>query len=535
MTLTSMKTILITAGVGLLVVFGALAGMDVQEGLGAKKPPVDTPITGTDKVEVARDYKTTTYQLPDGTYRLNAHAGDIRYKDAQGNFVDSDISFADMGTHWEMSKHNYHLRVAKNFGAARLLQFENVYDGASTSITYEPHSLVWYDAATDDMQTYRTQQNVTGTISGNTIRYTNAFGAGVNFEVTLHRSGFRKEVVIPNKPANMPTPPGPNYKLYALFKYTGDNILVKKNDGTTWNQTGRFTADDGFVLTEAANDLKRTFIKPAYAVDSSSTAPMRLKLNVTWMLRNRALWQAKEIPIAQFATATYPVRFDTVTGYYAGAGDGYVEEQTCNSFSIVRGAAGDVADYTTGTILHRNQKGGGCYNLWSRSIFQFDTSALGSGATISSSTVYIYSDAANTLQNFSCGASAEAINLYKTTTGSNTTLSTSDYGISNWTLTQLSDNDVSYSAWDADRYQSFGLNSTGKSAINKTGYTVIGLLTNADADNSDPACGSYGYRIYGIRMSETSGTGNDPYIEIEYTASGGATPAPTAPGLEFFQ
>lgn len=38
MTLISMKATLITAGVGLLVVFGALAGMDVQEGLGAKKP-----------------------------------------------------------------------------------------------------------------------------------------------------------------------------------------------------------------------------------------------------------------------------------------------------------------------------------------------------------------------------------------------------------------------------------------------------------------------------------------------------------------
>lgn len=117
-----MKTTLITAGVGLLIVFGALTAMDVADG--ARKPAEEATASAAETVEVARDYKTTTYQLPDGTYRLNAHIGDVRYKDAQGNFVDSDISYADMGTYWEMSKHNYHLRVAKNFGAARLLQFE---------------------------------------------------------------------------------------------------------------------------------------------------------------------------------------------------------------------------------------------------------------------------------------------------------------------------------------------------------------------------------------------------------------------------
>lgn len=238
--------------------------------------------------------------------------------------------------------------------------------------------------------------------------------------------------------------------------------------------------------------------------------------------------QATPVLERVFGLATQKVYADSIAPY-SGAGDGYVEEQTCASFATVRAASGDLADYTTATILHRNQRSGGCYNLWSRSIFQFDTSTIGSGATISSASVSIHSDAANTIVNFSCDTTAENINLYGVNTDSDTTLAVADYPIGDWTLTQLADTDKTHAGWDTDAYQTFTLNSTGLSTINKTGYTSVGLLTNADADNSDPTCTDYGYRIYGIDMSESSGTSEDPYIEVTFSAPSPVSATSTTP------
>ena len=209
---------------------------------------------------------------------------------------------------------------------------------------------------------------------------------------------------------------------------------------------------------------------------------------------------------------------------YSGAGDGYVERTAApvETWTTIRSGAGVTADYTTTPIYLRNQRGSGGYNLLSRAVFQFDTSSLGSAA-IASSTIYIHSDSGNTITSGSCGVNTTYLNFYTVTTASQTTLSTADFALANFGTTPLTST-TTYATWDADVYQSKQLNTTGVAAINKTGYTSIAAMTDADRYNVDAGCADFSYNIFGIDMSEAAGTSEDPYIEIQFTPAATTTP-----------
>lgn len=230
----------------------------------------------------------------------------------------------------------------------------------------------------------------------------------------------------------------------------------------------------------------------------------------------------------------FKVEADTFSAF-SGAGDGYVQEDTAATYTTMRNAAGDTADYTTTPLLMRNQRGASNYGAWTRSIFQFDTSSLGAGATVSSSTVYIHADAANTQSSFACATATEQVNITTVNTDSDTTLAVTDYPIADYGDTILSAT-TTYTTWDTDAYVPFTLNATGLAAINVTAYTAFSVRTGSDIYETNPGCAAFGYRIYGMDTSETAGTASDPYIDIVYTpAAGGSTFTGDGPHLMWFE
>lgn len=463
-----------------------------------------------------RTYNAKTFDNGDGTVTLHAHVGHIHYKE-NNVFLESDFTPEDKGTYWEMAKHNYRLRVAKNFAAPLLIQYTNVYEGANHSITYEPQSIAWYNHQTDDVQVFRNQQSVQGVWNSekNSFYYTNAFGNGIDFEITIQRSGFKKEVVIPKKPAVFPTAPGTNYKLVALFKYGGSGLRVLKDTGGEWDNNTFLDHNGGFELPETANPLAKSFIRPAYAVDSDNR---QVPLRVAWVKRNNKLWQVKEIPLGLFEQATFPVRFDTTTSYYSGAGDGEVRyEGSGATWDTVHDAATGTAAYATSTraIVGSYLYSGGGYIIY-RSFLPFDTSGIGSGQTISSATLKIRpSDKWNADND-----GDDFIAVVQTTQASTTTLATADYD----TCGNAIDNPTKGSA-DHDMtsigtsaYYSIDLNSTGLDWIVPTGTTKIGLREGHDMKDV-AVTGSAGDTAIRFYCSEQTGTSTDPYLEVTYTAA----------------
>jgi len=115
------------------------------------------------EIVARRTYTSKTFDDGAGVSRLQAHAGHIHYKDNQGYLVDVDFRPEDAGTYWKMEKASYRLYVAKDFGAANLIRFENHYEGANHAIIFEPHSLWWIDRTNRTKRTlFANAQSVQG-------------------------------------------------------------------------------------------------------------------------------------------------------------------------------------------------------------------------------------------------------------------------------------------------------------------------------------------------------------------------------------
>jgi hypothetical protein len=455
-----------------------------------------------------RSYNAKHFLKDDGKKVLQAHAGHIHYKGTDGEFKDVDFALEDMGAYWQMVKASYKLLIAKDFGANKLIKFQNKYRGANHEIIYEPRMLAWVNKTDlSDFQVFRNQQSVTGYITGennNIIRYDNAFGNGLHFEITLLRSGFKKEIVIEAK-NKLELPPTANHKLVALFEYSGTGLKVKSNDKLRqWTSGNYFEEQDGFRVQEEANEVYQSFIRPAYIIDDGAEQPTQELIKVFWKQHNGKLYQAKVLPKAFLQSASYPVRADTTTSYYAGPQDGSVFSSG-TVWSTVRGA-------TTGS-LYAGQiktiasvwKSGATYYC-RRSFFPYDTSAIPDTDTIESATAYF------TVKNEFYGTGDAYAVLVEGT--QEDTLAAGDFDAIG--STDLGSSQPSITTAGGI---SIALNSSGLALISKTGLTKFAILEKEDFSNTTPTKSIESY----LYASEQTGTSEDPYLEVTYGEGGGGS------------
>lgn len=454
-----------------------------------------------------RAYSYKVYDLATGQRRLRAHTGHIHFRDeATGALADIDHTWVDRGAYWEMVKASYRMQVAKDFAAPALIRYTNRFEGANHSITYEPHSLVWATGRDlSDVRPFRAQQAVQGVVNGSTITWTDALGPGIDFEVGLRGSGFTKEVVFRRRNA-LEAPPTAAHRLVLLSRYDGPSLDIRDTQGRAWAKTGEFddAQDDGFRLEEPTG--KHSLIRPAY-IQESDADETRHRCPVVWTQRAGSLWQAKVLPTKVLVNGTYPLRADTVTSYYAGAGDGYVDAGDA-VWSTARTTTGGTPDSTAVTTRISTALFA-TYNL-RRSFFPVDTSGLGSSASITSATWYGY---VTTRVYNNPDAYDYLVLVGPTTQASPTTLAAADHiecGSVN-TPTEVSARDSINNVPAINNYYSQAI--TDLSVINKTGYTLLGMREGHDVDDQAPTAENQ------IRFStsEQSGTSQDPYLEVTYT------------------
>lgn len=478
-----------------------------------------------DEILGLRSYTRKVFDLGGGRKLGRFHAGHIHFvDDVTGALEPVDHTWVDRGTYWEMTRASYRMRVAKNFGAANLIQYQNRYEGAAHDLVYEPHSLVW--AAGRDLanvQVWKTQQSVQGVINGPTIRFANAFGSGLHFEVTLRGSGFTKELVIQRRNVLDP-PPTAQHRLVLLSRYKPTGVTVKDSGGRQWDGVGEFddANDDGFRLEEPS--AKRSLIRPAYVVEGNEDET-RHRCPVVWTNRNGAMWQAKVLPTAVLNNGTYPLRADTVTSYYAGAGDGYAEQGGVATWDLCHDGAGNVSDYTSTTTRVSVGNFASGYQI-RRTFFPVDTSGIPDGDTITAATFYAKCSSVN--NNNDNDGDDFFVLVGPTSQASNTVLANGDYDACGAidSPQELTADRKDHSTFTAAAYASWAFDATGLGVINKTGYTLIGLREGHDVIDSSITGGVTPYdnqlRFY---TSERAGTGDDPYLEVTYTASAAASGA----------
>jgi len=450
-----------------------------------------------------RTYTQKVYDNGDGTQTLKAHVGHIHYKDEQDQFADVDLTLEDKGAYWEMRKHNYRLRVHKDFGANQLIQYTNRYKGANHTIVYEPHSLRWVNNPDlSDMQMFRTQQSVQGVYNAQNgvVRYEGAFGFGIDFEITIGSRGFKKEVIIQAKNA-LELPPTPQHKLGAFFRFQGDGLNVLKRNGEKWNEQDFFESDNGFEFEEVG--VAKSFVRPAVIEDSGVDQKQVERIKVFWRKHNGSLWQAKVLPKQFLQNATYPVRADTTTDYDSGTGDGTCYNNVSTPFLTLREQSSSDVVYTGGTYLQAA--------YWSskyrlgRVFYPVDTSGIPDTATVTSANLNVAMKANSNYR--------DSI-LVETTQASGTALATSDFGTVNITSYNQISASISGSGWTTDTMRSIPL--TDVSVVNKTGYTKMAFIDeDYDAGGVTPSDNKW-IELY---TDANGGASYQPYLEVTYTAA----------------
>lgn len=191
----------------------------------------------------------------------------------------------------------------------------------------------------------------------------------------------------------------------------------------------------------------------------------------------------------------------SITSYYAQSNTvGWIKEST--TWSGSRNATNSDAVYTVYTDSYLFET-----SYWTTPNYQivrgrnkFDTSAIGSGATITACTNYWF---------ISVNYRAEACKIVLCSSPTGT--ATSDYsgfGTTDWGSRDIGTN------FATGAYRSLDMNATGMENINKTGTTYIGYRSDLDINNTAPTTNR---NMLWAKTADYTGTSEDPYLSVTYT------------------
>ena len=160
-------------------------------------------------------------------------------------------------------------------------------------------------------------------------------------------------------------------------------------------------------------------------------------------------------------------------------------------------------------------------NAWrqiSRSIFGFDTSAIG-GDTISSATLSLRGTSTQIQSSWGISLAIDAVDQPASTDA----LVTGDFDFGNFDNADQSDTRISITSWNTGGYNDYPFNATGISNINKSGLSWFAARSDADLDDTPPSWQSNKDDRFLGYFADQTGTTNDPKLVVEHAAGGSPT------------
>ncbi|MBU4347825.1 hypothetical protein KKF23_04790, partial [Patescibacteria group bacterium] len=201
--------------------------------------------------------------------------------------------------------------------------------------------------------------------------------------------------------------------------------------------------------------------------------------------------------------------------YYAGAGDGRVGFINQPYWDTVHNSTiGGSISYTIATAVVKSEDIGDsvahAYGIF-RMFIPIDTSGIDDSAIISTAKLYLYCTAKSSGDN----DGDDWINVVQTSQVSNSSLVTEDYDQCGaiHSAEEGCDTRIDISSASTATWWNWALNTTGKSWVNKTGWTKLGLREGHDILDS-PIAVDYAFNSVTFSMSEQTGTSQDPYLEV---------------------
>lgn len=220
------------------------------------------------------------------------------------------------------------------------------------------------------------------------------------------------------------------------------------------------------------------------------------------------------------AAGAYVIADETTTTFYPNANvettsvDGSALRNANETFPTIRAEAGMASQDsdTAASCFLSCSATTSQYQILQRLFFLFDTSAIGSGNTVTAATLSLYA-----LTKSSGNGVIEAA-IVSSLPASNTAIVAADYSTLGTTdfAPRLTSTAATTSA-----YNDFVLNSSGLAAISTTSITKLGCRPGVDVDAGTPPWTSNAFSRIEFSLADTTGTTRDPKFVVTYTAGGG--------------
>lgn len=182
------------------------------------------------------------------------------------------------------------------------------------------------------------------------------------------------------------------------------------------------------------------------------------------------------------------------------------------SWSEVREGSGTLArnTRTTDSVVIQGDDTTDKWRNMHRQIFGFDTSGIGSGASIDSATFSLYGS--GNQDDYS-----QDVVIDRNPPSSASAIAAGDYDLSGWDETKQSDTTISCGSWNTSDYNDFTLNATGEGNVNLTGNSWFGTRLSGDFDDTEPTWSNDGRSYTASYMADETGTSSDPKLVVTYT------------------
>lgn len=289
-----------------------------------------------------------------------------------------------------------------------------------------------------------------------------------------------------------------NFLNFSFLIDVNQNIAVNKKN-THWSEDGFLTDEKGMEMIKSEN---RKFVIKDFHLWDSGDKKWIIDVKTESLRKNQSYRLTKIIPAVFFTDAVFPVYTDTETTFTSTSGDGTTGRETSPSYESFSALRGGAQTFSVNTNASDQLRIRGNYDRIYRNFFPFDTSAIGSNQTVTSSTLQLYISAVSALGG----------DLSVNVTSNNGTF---NYAIANWGNDDFS-TDKALSSITIGTFNNFNFNSAGKAAVNTTGTTYLGFRWSADIDNVDPSIAQNAESSATVFYSESA---NDPRLIVEYSTS----------------
>jgi len=428
---------------------------------------ISEPIEATYVIKGSWAFSDEIISITPTKWQGEFHVGNINYQDRETKeFKPIDIKFREENGEFIVDKASYEIRIPKKLGKVRFWANEKDLDIEPIGIKPDIEGRI-----TDDPETSH---------KGNTVRFDNVYGQGIHLEFVCRTGSVKKYIVFDQKPT----------KFDWQFKLTG----FDKNKHIIW--------------------------KPRIFDSNGKTQ------DVEYDIKGGIL--TKHLSEEFFDNAVYPVRTDTTTSYYAGAGDGTI--YTVGDGQPSQAIWDTVHDATTGTGRTVAGVSGYASEVWIRGVnndikifrafFPVDTSGLPNSAIISGAILKLNLSA---IQDGYNGDGYDYVAIVQTDQPDPTTLEETDYNNCGATdnPTKGSAN-IDITGLTTEQYNNFTLDATGLTWVSKTGWTMLGIRPGQDIQDYFPGDPGEVNKFSGVSayFSEYTDTASDPYLEVTYTVGG---------------